>query len=264
MHNSKLVDHLNSKYVLKSDKLNLPERIPWYTYPMLEFLENLDFSQDSVFEYGSGASSIYWARKAKYVQSVEHDCHYYDEAVRLKEEFDLKNLSLHFASNEVLVSNPENIYNYLSYLPVSVSMALIRQLSSAVASENLEFLNLSTRRIRNSGSFSYLSSEYLMSLPISSQNFDLIIVDGMNRALSGIIAATKLKKNGIIILDNSDRPMYFPLKQYLSDCNFQEIPFIGPGPLNQYTWSTSIFVQSIDCIKTRAKAANPRYHRIWF
>ena len=195
---------------------------------------------------------------------MEHDSHYYKEALRLKEELNLNNLSLKFASNEVLVSNPEMIYEVLSELSPSASLAVIKQLSSAVASENLDFLNISTKRIRNSGSSSFLPSEYLMSLPLSGQNYDLIIVDGMNRVLSGIIAAERLNTNGMIILDNSDRPMYFLLKQYLSECDFQEIPFVGPGPFNQYTWCTSVFVQNIDAIKSRTKTTIPRYHRIWF
>ena len=184
--------------------------------------------------------------------------------MRLKEELGLNNLSLKLASNEVLASNPESAYEVLSDLPPVASMVVVNLLSSAVASENLNALNTSIKRIRNSGSFNYLSSEYLMSLPNSGQSFDIIIVDGMNRALSGVLAAQKLNDNGIIILDNSDRPMYFPLKQYLSEMGFQEIPFVGPGPFNQYTWCTSLFVQDIDAIKSRTKTKNPRYHRIWF
>ena len=264
MHNASLVDHLNKKYVLPSEKSVLPERVAWYTYPLLEFLENLDFSQDSVFEYGSGSSSVYWANKAKCVQSVEHDYHYYKKALCLKEELNLKNLSLDFASNEVLVSNPEKAYEALSGLTLSASLVVVKLLSSAVAIENLNSLSTSTKRIRNSGSFNYLPSEYLMSLPNSGQSFDIIIVDGMNRALSGIMAVEQLNNNGMIVLDNSDRPMYFPLKQYLNESNFQEIPFVGPGPFNQYTWCTSIFVQSIDAIKSRTKSSIPRHHCIWF
>jgi len=45
--------------------------IPWFTYPMVEFLEQLDFSQCSVFEYGSGNSTLYWAKHAREVVAVE-------------------------------------------------------------------------------------------------------------------------------------------------------------------------------------------------
>ena len=48
-------------------------KIPWYTYPAIEYLNNIDFTDKIVFEYGSGNSSFYWAGKAKFVYSVEHN-----------------------------------------------------------------------------------------------------------------------------------------------------------------------------------------------
>jgi len=45
--------------------------VPWFTYPMIDFLEQLDFSGCSVFEYGSGNSTLYWAKRAKSVVAVE-------------------------------------------------------------------------------------------------------------------------------------------------------------------------------------------------
>lgn len=45
--------------------------IPWYTYPAIEYLSQLDLSDKTVFEYGCGNSSLYWARIAKSVCSVE-------------------------------------------------------------------------------------------------------------------------------------------------------------------------------------------------
>lgn len=47
--------------------------IPWYTYPAIDFLRQLDFSDKTVFEYGSGQSTIFWGNVAKSVVSVEHD-----------------------------------------------------------------------------------------------------------------------------------------------------------------------------------------------
>jgi len=47
--------------------------IPWYTYPAIDFLRQLDFSTKTVFEYGSGQSTIFWSQAAKSVVSVEHD-----------------------------------------------------------------------------------------------------------------------------------------------------------------------------------------------
>jgi hypothetical protein len=46
--------------------------IPWYTYPAIQYLNHLDFSGKSVFEFGAGASTLWWARRASRVVSVEH------------------------------------------------------------------------------------------------------------------------------------------------------------------------------------------------
>jgi len=51
---------------------------PWLTYPMIEFLNFLDFSEKTVFEYGAGSSTLYWSRRAKQVISVELDRGWYE------------------------------------------------------------------------------------------------------------------------------------------------------------------------------------------
>ena len=52
--------------------------IPWYTYPAIEYLRQLDFSACSVFEFGSGYSTLFWANRARTVTSVESDPHWYE------------------------------------------------------------------------------------------------------------------------------------------------------------------------------------------
>jgi hypothetical protein len=52
--------------------------IPWYTYPALEFIRQLDFSRCSVFEYGSGNSTRFWSAIAARVISVEHEREWFD------------------------------------------------------------------------------------------------------------------------------------------------------------------------------------------
>jgi hypothetical protein len=51
---------------------------PWYTYPALEYLKQLDFSDKTVFEYGCGHSTLFWAARAAQVVSVEHNAEWYD------------------------------------------------------------------------------------------------------------------------------------------------------------------------------------------
>jgi hypothetical protein len=47
--------------------------LPWYTYPAIEFFNQLRPDGLRIFEYGSGNSSLYWANKGAKVWSVEHD-----------------------------------------------------------------------------------------------------------------------------------------------------------------------------------------------
>lgn len=47
--------------------------LPWYTYPAISFLTPRIKSDFSVFEYGSGNSTLWWAERVKKVKAVEHD-----------------------------------------------------------------------------------------------------------------------------------------------------------------------------------------------
>jgi hypothetical protein len=47
--------------------------VPWFTYPAIEYLEQLDLDDRTVFEYGSGQSTLFWAARARRVVSVEHN-----------------------------------------------------------------------------------------------------------------------------------------------------------------------------------------------
>ncbi len=57
--------------------------IPWYTYPALEYIKQLDFSEKTLFEHGSGNFTLFWAQRCKQLVSVEDNRKWYDK-VRLK------------------------------------------------------------------------------------------------------------------------------------------------------------------------------------
>ena len=60
--------------------------IPWITYPAMDFLNSLDFSQCSVFEFGSGSSTLWWSSKARDVSSVEMDEAWFNKMKRIKSD----------------------------------------------------------------------------------------------------------------------------------------------------------------------------------
>lgn len=73
--------HLHSIAVMRSvDARDAP--LPWLTYPAIEYLRQLDFSDKRVFEYGSGASTLFWSGVARQIDSVEHVPDFYREVAR--------------------------------------------------------------------------------------------------------------------------------------------------------------------------------------
>ena len=51
--------------------------IPWITYPALDFLKRKISGSMTVFEYGSGNSTLWWSRRVNRVVSCEHDKEWY-------------------------------------------------------------------------------------------------------------------------------------------------------------------------------------------
>jgi hypothetical protein len=59
------------------DKNNFP--IPWFSYSIIEFLEQRLENNLKVFEFGAGNSSIWWSQYAEEVISCEHDKEWINE-----------------------------------------------------------------------------------------------------------------------------------------------------------------------------------------
>jgi precorrin-6B methylase 2 len=57
--------------------------IPWFTYPAITYLKQLNFSNKLVFEYGSGNSTLFWGARAERVISVEHQEQWYQKMEKI-------------------------------------------------------------------------------------------------------------------------------------------------------------------------------------
>lgn len=60
--------------------------IPWVTYSFIDFIRERLGKQHTVFEFGSGNSTFFYAKYAGVVVSVEHDKEWYDKIVKTKPE----------------------------------------------------------------------------------------------------------------------------------------------------------------------------------
>lgn len=55
------------------------DSIPWYTYPAIEYIKQLDFSDKTVFEFGSGNSTLFWAKRCLSAISIEDNSEWFDK-----------------------------------------------------------------------------------------------------------------------------------------------------------------------------------------
>jgi len=60
--------------------------IPWVTYSFIDFIKERLNPQLTVFEFGSGSSTYFYAKHAGIVVSVEHDKEWYDKIISTKPE----------------------------------------------------------------------------------------------------------------------------------------------------------------------------------
>ncbi|MGB0123347.1 MAG: hypothetical protein WA419_00020 [Silvibacterium sp.] len=54
------------------------EPIPWYTYPIIDFLSDRDFKNKNILEFGGGQSTLWWAKRARRVVTFEGKREWHD------------------------------------------------------------------------------------------------------------------------------------------------------------------------------------------
>lgn len=78
--------------------------------------------------------------------------------------------------------------------------------------------------------------------------FDVVVIDGMDRVNCVKYALPALKADGVIIWDNSDRDLYQEGYDALTAQGFRRLDFWGMGPINAYVWCTSVFYRPNNCL----------------
>jgi len=146
--------------------------LPWWTFNAIEqtgaFLRARPEAR--VFEYGSGASTIWLARRAGYVTSVEHDPSWYR-----------------------LVGQKVAAYGNVRLLNVPADPE--SETDAAFLSNKAGWKG---RSFRN----------YVRAIDDDAGEFDLIVIDGRARPACLHHALPRLKKDGMILFDNSHRRPY--------------------------------------------------------
>jgi hypothetical protein len=87
---------------------------------------------------------------------------------------------------------------------------------------------------------------YVNALAEQGRPFDVIVIDGNWRDQCAQAAPRHLRAGGMIVLDNSDRILEQECATVLRAQGFIQVDFSGFGPINGFTWTTSVFLKTPD------------------
>ncbi len=146
--------------------------VPWWTYPAItEVAAELAArnGQARVFEWGSGASTVWLGRRAAEVHSVEHD---------------------------------ETWVEFLRPVVADVSSVRLRHVGAPHRGEEAR---VPSQRFGHEG---LDFSDYVAAIDEVDGQFDVVVVDGRARAACLRRAVPRLAPDGIVVFDNSNRSRY--------------------------------------------------------
>ncbi|EPX78816.1 class I SAM-dependent methyltransferase [Salipiger mucosus] len=150
--------------------------VPWWSYDAIDAVERFLRERPGarVFEYGSGASTLWLARRAGSVTSVEHHRGWYDR-----------------------------MQDALGRFPIACPVDL--RLVAPDAAPSSDSLYLSEK----SGSAGVSFSAYAREIDAGADAlYDLIVIDGRSRNACLAHAERHLAEGGMIVFDNSGRTRY--------------------------------------------------------
>ncbi len=183
---------------LRDDASVLASDRPWVPYKAADWLVDRVRPDWRVFEYGSGASTLFFARRAGRVVAVEHDAAW---AAVVRQHLADQRLT----GAEVRLVEPE---------PVA---------EPAYASDSADYASMNFRG-------------YAHAIRDEPEPFDLVMVDGRARVACAKQAMGHVRSGGWLGLDNAERDRYAPIHRLLAE--HDRVMFHGIGPGGVKPWST--------------------------
>ncbi len=172
------------------DAAGLP--LPWYAYPAIFWLESIVGGTETVFEYGIGNSTLWWAARVARVHGVDHD-----------EEW------------------------------------IARVRSTAPSNARISYQACAGTEVSAPEGDPYVGAAAATGL-----KFDVIVIDGRARVSCAAEVSKSLAPDGLVLLDNSDRPKLAPAHDTLASQGFGRIDFVGLAPGGTNVVATSAFCRS--------------------
>ncbi|MEZ4939323.1 MAG: hypothetical protein R3D58_00555 [Saprospiraceae bacterium] len=162
------------------NKTALEDELPWLNFPALDYMEQSIRPDFRIFEYGGGGSSLFFCKRAAEVITVEHDPDWFS---KLKSKVVEKG----YSNWQGILQLPEKS---------STSTIIDQAVNSTFTSKSPEFVGFSFEK-------------YVRQIECFPEGyFDLILIDGRARTSCITVAISRLCRNGILIVDNTERKYY--------------------------------------------------------
>lgn len=184
---------------------------PWLTFDAIYYIKNKLPANARVFEYGSGASTLFWLNRGAQVISIEHDLVWFTHLrnhISRQSRLDLRFVPPVKGNDSNLdIADP---YDY--------------------ASGDIMYKE-------------YSFKQYVCSIAaFPDEYFDIVLIDGRARPSCIAHSVHKVKPGGILILDNAERPYYTKnTGQFLQ--NFQCTPCFGVAPVLRWMVQTNCYLK---------------------
>ena len=163
------------------------QEIPWMTYKAIQFIKNFVNKELEIFEYGSGSSTLFFARNCKNVTSIETNKMWKNIVEGRLKDSNLENSRIHLMEDGLENENYENF------------------------------------------------------LKDSDKKYDIIILDAFKRYRCSFNILNALKKDGIIILDDSERWNYQRIFDHYEKIGLHRLDFEGISPGQLRLKNSTIF-----------------------
>jgi precorrin-6B methylase 2 len=186
---------------LLGDASLLSSGVPWITYGAIEHIGRVFQPGGTVFEFGSGGSTLFFAARAGRVTSIEHDPSW---AKMVNDA-----LAKHgFSNGQVRWIPPVPILKPPPPDPADAG-------GYGTADEAFR---------------EYCFEAYVRSVDDEPDgSLDLVMIDGRARPSCLLHALPKVKRGGVVVLDNSDRD-YYEAAMRLADRLCHRVDHAGPAP----------------------------------
>ncbi len=185
----------------KGGRNSIEDEIPWINLIALEYLQNNLRPGYKVFEYGGGGSTLFFCKNVAEVVTVEHHKDWFEILTKKIREKGYNNWKGFFVEPELITDGRDR------------------------SKENPE--DFVSGDISLSG-FSF--EKYVKTIDVFPNDyFDVVLVDGRARPSCIKQSISHVKKNGIVVIDNTERDYYLSYLKSLGLNSFKiENDFYAP------------------------------------